>query len=315
MKESVLMILGNGFDLDLGLKTSYKDFVESKLLHQRDKCALFDRICKQYETKLWIDVEEELKGMATEKFVESQDTGENEVYPNLLEQYELLVQELTEYIKGIDYEAIKKESAAAKVIKSVLRFSQNPTLIDFNYTDIDAISRKIDWPKNIPCKHIHGEAMSNSIIVGFDDDVNLLRDKYCQIIKSHSEHFRSVNINEALEAATEVIFFGHSLGSTDYHYFSDFFLSQVKEIGEEKFSKKTIKIFTYDEAARQNILLQLRKMNNKKTTLLYDLNDFQIYRTAPEYNKDHQAINEYCDKLRKRAERRGNTYTVLRSMV
>ncbi len=246
--------------------------------------------------------------MATEKFTvrRMDENGTDEAYPNLVGEYKALVQELSEYIKGIDYESIKKDSTAAKVIRHVLAYSESYKVIDFNYTDINTIAQKIGWSKNIPCKHIHGEVLSDSIIVGFDDDVDLLRDEYCQMIKSHSEHFRSVNINEALETATEVIFFGHSLGSTDYHYFSDFFLSQVKEIDSEKYNKKIIRIFTYDEAARQNILLQLRNMNNKKTTLLYDLNDFQIYRTALEYTKDHQAIDEYCNVLKRRAANRRN---------
>lgn len=241
--------------------------------------------------------------MATEMFV-IRSPDAIEVYPNLIEEYRALVRELSEYINQIDYENINKNSAAAKVICHILAYSETYNVIDFNYTNINTIASKIGWHKNIPCKHIHGEVLSDSIIVGFDDNVDLLRDEYCQMIKSHSEHFRSVNINEALEKASEIIFFGHSLGSTDYHYFSDFFLSQAKEIGGEKYTKKIIRIFTYDETARQNILLQLRNMNNKKTTLLYDLNDFRIYRTAPEYTKDHQAIDDYCNGLKKRAENR-----------
>ena len=30
-KKNILLIIGNGFDLELGLKTSYKNFIESDI--------------------------------------------------------------------------------------------------------------------------------------------------------------------------------------------------------------------------------------------------------------------------------------------
>ena len=42
MKKNVVIILGNGFDLDLKLKTSYKDFLESKIFDDYFVSILYD---------------------------------------------------------------------------------------------------------------------------------------------------------------------------------------------------------------------------------------------------------------------------------
>ena len=59
----VVAIIGNGFDLNLGLKTSYSDFVNSKdfksLLNKGN--YLVDYLDGKHNLQKWIDVENELK--------------------------------------------------------------------------------------------------------------------------------------------------------------------------------------------------------------------------------------------------------------
>ena len=84
------------------------------------------------------------------------------------------------------------------------------------------------------------------------------------------------------------------LGETDYHYFEDLFRFQSQP--EHYKSSKTIRIFTYDENSRIDVLFQLRAMNNKRTDMLFDLNDFEIYRTKD----DSAKIKVYLDQLAER---------------
>lgn len=79
----VLLILGNGFDLSLGLKTSYVNFIESNLFQKRvaihhypnaridihDK-NIHNYLSNQKKLKNWIDVEMELKEYASQQRVE-----------------------------------------------------------------------------------------------------------------------------------------------------------------------------------------------------------------------------------------------------
>lgn len=308
--EKVVLILGNGFDLDLGLKTSYKDFIDSGAIEDKKHFStdtLFQAIYDKYKEKKWIDIEEELKNYAV------QQSRKSPLLRESLDSYALLRNRLLTYIKNINYDAINRNSIALRLLESIVKYTANNyVILDFNYTDLKQIGSQIGL-RNFNYRHVHGNAMENSIVFGFDDEVEIL-DDYCSMIKSHSEHYRSVNINDTLQSAEEIIFFGHSLGSTDYHYFSEFFLTQVGEI-KEKYNRKVIRVFTYDEHARLNILLQLRNMNHKKTTLLYDLNDFRIYRTAPEYVKDRAEMEVYCDSFEHRMKKKREIMMELENMV
>ena len=75
--------------------------------------------------------------------------------------------------------------------------------------------------------------------------------------------------------ADEVVFFGHSLGHNDYHYFQMFFQEQCRD-GMKRKDSKRITIFTYDYSSRIEILEQLRQMNHKKTDLLFNLNQMEV---------------------------------------
>lgn len=303
----VALIIGNGFDLDLGLKTSYKDFIDSGMLDDKKNSVrdgLFQRIFKHYENKKWVDIEEELKKYTIECSDQTSLSLESPI-----DSYITIKAKLLAYIKKIDYSCIDKTSIALKLLASITRYADHYTILDFNYTNLHKIGEQIGLQK-FPYKQVHGNTEEDSIIFGFDDNVNIA-DGYCCMIKSHSEHYRSININEILQNADEIVFFGHSLGSTDYHYFSNFFLSQVKEFDNSEYKKKTIRIFTYNEDSRLNILLQLRNMNNKRTTMLYDLNDFCIYRTAIEYGKDQIEINNYLQTFKMRADERRAMYEAL----
>lgn len=45
--KKIVLIIGNGFDLDLGLKTSYKDFWESKFCPCKYPAPIIDHLNKQ----------------------------------------------------------------------------------------------------------------------------------------------------------------------------------------------------------------------------------------------------------------------------
>ena len=60
-----LLIIGNGFDIDLGLKTKYSDFIESNCFDE-NKNNLFKSIYRSYKNMNWIDLENELKNMLRE---------------------------------------------------------------------------------------------------------------------------------------------------------------------------------------------------------------------------------------------------------
>ena len=66
MSESrkIVLILGNGFDLDLGLKTSYKDFWESEFCPKDYPAPIIKHLNERWDEALeavrWYDLENEL---------------------------------------------------------------------------------------------------------------------------------------------------------------------------------------------------------------------------------------------------------------
>lgn len=61
MGEETLLIVGNGFDLSMGFKTSYGDFMKSSYFPHEETSSLCSYLHKQYEENMgWIDIENEL---------------------------------------------------------------------------------------------------------------------------------------------------------------------------------------------------------------------------------------------------------------
>lgn len=285
----IVLIIGNGFDLDVGLNTSYTHYIKSGALDEYKNQEIIKKLLDTYATQNWIDVELFFRNIATSMMKSASQT--------ILTAYKYVHQTLLTYIQNLSYENLNIEPTAIQILREIMR-ACDVKIFNFNYTNLSKICSFYDLPLEHEPISIHGKASDNSIIFGFDDNANPRSPECCQMIKSHSEHYFSANINEALEDADEVIFFGHSLGITDYHYFSNFFLSQTKSQHKEKFRKKIIRIFTYDERSRQQILLQLREMNERKTNMLYDLNNFAIYRTL----NDQTKIQTYCNALKSRID-------------
>lgn len=319
MMYKTLFIIGNGFDLDLNLKTSYSDFLKSpyfgdnirsffsknNLEMSKSEINIFDYLKYKNDINGWIDVEKELANLASRKI--RMNFGRDEVYAVVSEKEKETFQQLRialcDYLKNISYNEVNTDSYGLKILKILNSGQSDSELITFNYTDINKLASLIgDNTISIPISYMHGSLESRqtkkddtSIILGFQDDIEI-DDSYCFMIKSHSPYYTSHNIKSKLDQADEVIFFGHSLGSTDYPYFADFFRKQCEVKPDNE--KIKVRIFTKDEKSRQSILIQLRNMNEKHTQMLYEYCDFAIYRTGD--NIDDEKIKIYLSELNNR---------------
>lgn len=310
-KYKIVIVLGNGFDLDLGLKTSYSDFMKSLFFQTRlsnehtstlsrdfrDKkeLNLFNYLREKQRIHKWIDLESELAALASAYTTHFEETykGRHEIKDNniatLLEEetFEQLRISLCDYLKNIDYSNLNKKSTAYRLM-NLMNINSNIDVLSFNYTDLNAMQNE----NEINIDHIHGSIADESIVLGFQDSLDI-HHSYCFMIKSFSPYYQSHSVRKNLLDADEIIIFGHSLGATDYHYFQDLFKRQ----SDAKSVRKNIiiRIFTYDEHSRRSLMMRLRAMNEKKTNLFYDLCDFAIYRTAEK--KDQEKISMYLKGL------------------
>lgn len=267
------MIIGNGFDLDLGLKTRYSDFAKSEYWPKKDfyfennlQKAMSDAACKD----AWFDLEQVLADYAATQDGDAFTPQSPYCYEdkNFFNQ---LTNNLTLYLHNEQKTCtIQKDSIAAKVLRSVVNNGYFSSIYSFNYTDISYLASKLGIQVN-KYEHVHGCLKDSSIILGVDDKVDL-RKGYSFLYKTFNKSYTSHHIQYDLQEADEVVFFGHSLGPNDYHYFEQFFRYQCQESFDRK-DMKRITFFTYDDKSRISLLEKLREMNDKRTDLLFMLND------------------------------------------
>lgn len=315
--KNILLIIGNGFDIERGLKTSYKDFINSEIYDKYSQILsenpayninyniiydvnipIFQHFRTIAEIQNWIDLEVEIGKLASrtykqidfysQEYIKTIESSDFMMY-----SFNLLRECLNNYILSLDYSKQNSNNYATELMKIIARNHQdNVQIITFNYTPLDHLS---SFDVKVPVYHIHGKATENpntNLILGVQDDIDIPK-SYSYIIKSHSPNYHSYHIIDMLDSADDIIFFGHSLGETDYPYFADFFQSQCKRTTSD--NRKKIRIFTYNEQARLDILYQLRIMNNKQTRMFYENSDFEIYRT--ENKIDDNRIQTFFNDL------------------
>lgn len=279
MSKSILVI-GNGFDLDLGLETKYSDFAKSdfwpkvnfKLLPITKEGAIIDLdgeskiICMtdyietnrtfvlQDSSYTWFDLENELLNFTIKIAPHNifSTAKDDKHYFNNLQSG------LLKFIKNEQESSskkIRKESYAA----SILQENSFDMVYSFNYTDINYFGKLLGLYHKIPCKHLHGDLSNNSIILGVDE--TLLPNNYEWLHKTSNCQYSYYDICNSLKDAKDIIFFGLSFGSIDFIYFERFFkeLSMENTIAET--SKQNITIITKDNLSQNAIKQNIRKMN------------------------------------------------------
>lgn len=317
-----VFIIGNGFDLDLGLPTNYLDFAESKFWPETTKkesnnewktnidnlgvMSSIPKIIKLEEAinkaKLnkWFDLEEELLNYAKDYYEVTDpyyncfcQESEQDVTANV-KYYRELLKALCGYINYVQKNnRIRNDAIACEVLNAVVDNGWFNNIYSFNYTDLNAIARQIDVNKVIQYEHLHGKVSGESIILGVDE--TQLRSGYEIFHKSSSRFYRSNNFYNALINANEIVVFGLSFGSIDYSYFDKFFknISEGTPIPEDK--KQYITIFTKDEDSHLETITKLRKMGIN-IQRLYAQTHFKIICTTDV--RDRDAIDAFNLRLK-----------------
>lgn len=259
---SHVFVIGNGFDLNLGLKTSYQDFIESEYFqnHIGKGKPLFEHLKTKHESQKWVDIEHEL-GI----FSNSQSHYRDYV----LDEYNELRSSLLEYIASINVSEINERSSAYSLIRK--KFNEDSYIITFNYThSIQSILEYIGMSSEINelVYHIHGSVLQENIIFGVDDSTPIYQ-KHSFLRKSTSHHYGEKNIDAILKKAKELTFFGHSLGGTDHMYFKNLFSDYLINDKERK-----LNFYYYNETARYELHEQLHILTDGNVSRMKFNNSF-----------------------------------------
>ena len=301
---STVLIVGNGFDLNLGLKTSYEDFFKSdffpkdagntKLVEMcldpeggfeppLTEVSVFDYLRGYKNLHNWCDIERalgELPGLLKQK-------EKHGIYISK-DSFDQLHIAFADYLRSVLDEGYQNLDPGRFAYRLAQALDLDDLVVyNFNYTDsLERINP--DYKELVT--YVHGSLADDSIIFGVEDNLEVQK-QYDFFLKSFSPFYRSHKIKQDLKNSRDIIFFGHSLSKADYHYFEDLFQNLTdngKDLGE-----RNVTIFTKNEKSRREILWQIRKMNQNKTDVLFGNCELRIFMT----DSDQDAIIDYLNDL------------------
>ncbi len=279
------LIIGNGFDLDVGMKTAYQDYAESKWWPFKDArmidgCETLAYTLKQRANlDKWFDVEEIIYEYACKEC--TQDIHLRKlVYDSDMRAFQKLNEGLVSYLKDIEDDIEPKgKPMAIRVLEKFLENTGEKRIYSFNYTDLRWIAQRYEvfFSRSVPCEYVHGSIGPRQIILGVGANRDLA-DEYIDFYKTSSPYYDRSSIFEDMEDSDELIIFGHSLGTNDYPYFEPFF-RKVSTLENNTFRKRKIRIYTRSSKSRSEIDKHLYHMVKSGITQLKNLNDFKIVTT------------------------------------
>lgn len=133
-----LLIIGNGFDLDLGRNTRYSDFAKSEFWPKNLNSQLYKYLDSKAHIEKWFDLEGELATYVT-KLNDQCLAAYRSTIPGIAKQdeedFKIIVEDIISYLSVIEEHTKPKEpSLAAKVFSLVCRDRAFQKVYSFNYT-------------------------------------------------------------------------------------------------------------------------------------------------------------------------------------
>ena len=258
-----VFILGNGFDIDLGIKTRYSDFAKSnewKLLMRGFAGKPGHMLLKYMKTKEfteeWFDIEAAMLEYAIK-------ASSNNMPYNVIEDekdYKRLCDALGKYLNGIKYVECDCNSCAARLTRLINGLKDNQYIYSFNFTPLDKYVDYINGRIITNINYIHGTLSESNYILGFEcDDIKSIRKEYSFMYKSNNINYKSCDLSDKMRHTHEVVIFGHSLNPIDFVYFKDYF-HDIMQYDEEGENKRILTIISRDEYSERTIKDNIRSM-------------------------------------------------------
>lgn len=228
-KDNLAIIVGNGFDIASGYKTSYGDFIQSAMFEEIKDNNLVCFIREQCMLQaMWVDIEIAIGDYS--KFLVGKYGGDNEsVNKSFLEDYLHLREALFLYLKGTNRG--RSSRYLDNLIRKWINENQNIQIINFNYTMVfEGSYNTLAWERPNGFSNIHGRIDDNydgrnsqdcMIQLGVDESQGIHPNHHF-ILKSNSLD----DFENSICASNKIIVYGCSFGITDARYFK-FILNEI----------------------------------------------------------------------------------------
>lgn len=261
-----IYIIGNGFDIDLGWRTSYKDFYESiskrwiTLFRPGEDCLyayLFDHAGEN-----WYDLERTIYDYC---LLKSKGDLDEDIMNRDYRDYESIKRLLERFVNERSSTPVNENSKAYEILRSYVEKSSHtdlpsdmrPELISFNYTPLDKVAKQINPKADFRYIPIHGTIEKNSCIFGFHNDPQI-KGAYRDMQKLMDDNYDPGRITPLLMDAKSITFFGLSMGFIDAVYFRDVLKAASQPGDFHTRNTKNIEFITRDKKSKKDIKKNLQ---------------------------------------------------------
>lgn len=268
VEMQTLIILGNGFDLDLGWKTSYKDFFQTK----RDSFYQYNNLSyikQMIDGECWYNLEGYLRQCILR--VKQTDVEQLNDFWKLCSNFML------DYFKRNPSVFKTNRDSCAYRLMAVLNKS---VVYTFNYTnpftkegmkepEIHFVHGKLDGAFN-------GTQIKLGVDMGVIQENELSKDKFLQpLLKSNANSEKDGLICQ-LKKSDNIIIYGLSLSITDSDYFKLFF----EYVTSNRITSKSIYFVVYDTKGLQMLKNNMNGYGISFEKLQYSQNEINIVYTS-----------------------------------
>lgn len=292
-----VLIIGNGFDLDLGLNTRYSDFAKSEewdylyASNNFDCGSLAAYLYKMSKTDNWFDIEKCIKGYVQDKELRK-EFDINNIY---IDKWFLkdLEEAFDKYLSGeLLFSPLKSNSLASQLISANSKNSCFNSIYSFNFVEYSLLSYiangHVENLENV--QYVHG--IGHDIIFGIDEN-GCKTTHYSFTKKVMHPKYPSTNIISDLLEADDIIIFGHSINEIDWNYFKMFFQNSC--IVRDNQSRK-ITIITKDDNSKKQLKDNLNSYGIS-ITLLSSISQLEFIETDTFYREDFEEREKVLDLL------------------
>ena len=302
----LVIIIGNGFDIDLGLLSKYTDFIKSKEWKELEKTLgsfptedylshslIYHLLNEAYRKENWFDIEEEIW-----QFVKNHPVCNEREIREIESEFKRLKKALREYLIRISsgYKMDEKKLPGL-FLKEMAKCPKKIVEINFNYTNPhDFLPTPVLYhPNSYDQTHVHGSLSEEEIVLGCDIQKDQEVNRDLSFMYKYNMLNRANHVARNLLEAKEIIFYGHSVNEMDFCYFREFF----KAASASPKPIRHLTIITLNEKSERDIKNNIRNQGISVSDLYNNLETFTFIHTQKMYFKDSKELKKW-DEMFKR---------------
>ena len=298
------IIIGNGFDIDLGLPSKYSQFIEGdewkKIVNiilffpdseYRKHSLIYHLYKAANKDSHWFNIEEEIK-----QFIHEHPNCLQDEVDGIKMEFDILQKALKEYLIRVSSKCkMDIEKYPYIFINKLANCMKKIVVFNFNYTKpINFLPTQDYSPRFLQNQiSIHGNLDNDRILLGCNEEDNEYYNSCLSFMYKQNMLNKTNNITQCLLDAKDVVFYGHSINDMDFCYFKDFF----NYVSTENKNNKNITIITLNEDSERTIRDNINNQGISVSNLFDKPNLFEFIHTQRLNDKENEELQKWENML------------------